>query len=216
MQLHNRQAQRRSEWRALHHAAPQLDLQTILLLAGRLHDNLLQCCLRLRARVRVKLTGASACRRRCCLRFAFPASQIPPRKIEKPLQTNNMRDLVDKWDANFIEFGEGPSGAAGVAASPAAALSQPTGSPSSASSAASLAAAAASAPSAAAQEFLFKLLLAANYLNIRPLLGLCCAKVASLMKGRTPDQIRAVFNIRNDYTQAEEEEVRKEYKDLIG
>ena len=148
--------------------------------------------------------------------FFSVVAQIPPRKIEKPLQTNNMRDLVDKWDANFIEFGEGPSGAAGVAASPAAALSQPTGSPSSASSAASLAAAAASAPSAAAQEFLFKLLLAANYLNIRPLLGLCCAKVASLMKGRTPDQIRAVFNIRNDYTQAEEEEVRKEYKDLIG
>lgn len=127
-----------------------------------------------------------------------------------------MRDLVDKWDANFIDFGEGPSGAGGAAASPAAAaaLSQPAGSPS--SSAASLAAAAAPAPSAAAQEFLFKLLLAANYLNIRPLLALCCAKVASLMKGRTPDQIRAVFNIRNDYTQAEEEEVRKEYKDLIG
>ena len=92
------------------------------------------------------------------------------------------------------------------------------GSSSSTSSAASaaIAAAAASAPSAASQEILFKLLLAANYLNIKSLLSLTCAKVASLMKGKTPDQIRAVFNIRNDYTQAEEEEVRKKYKDLIG
>jgi S-phase kinase-associated protein 1 len=53
-------------------------------------------------------------------------------------------------------------------------------------------------------------------MNIKPLLHLCCAKTASLMKGKTPDQIRTTFNIRNDYTPAEEEEVRKEYKDLIG
>jgi S-phase kinase-associated protein 1 len=53
-------------------------------------------------------------------------------------------------------------------------------------------------------------------LNIKPLLQLCSAKVASLIRGKTPDQIRATFSIRQDFTQAEEEEVRKEYRDLIG
>jgi hypothetical protein len=135
-----------------------------------------------------------------------------------------MLDLVDKWDANFIENGEGPSSAASssaaaaataaAAAAAASAASVPSspGSTQTAVSASSLAAAAASAPSATAQEVLFKLLHAANYLNIRPLLQLACARVATLLRGRTPDQIRAVFNIRNDFTQAEEEEVRKEYK----
>lgn len=162
---------------------------------------------------------------------------IPARKIDKPLLSNNMRDLVDKWDVQFIEGeqsaagiggGAATAGAAGAgvtaatttsAAASAAAATLGGSAPSSAApsaAAAAVTAAAASAPSAAAQEVLFKLLLAANYLNIRSLLQLTCAKVASLMKGKTPDQIRAVFNIRNDYTQAEEEEVRKEYKDLIG
>lgn len=53
-------------------------------------------------------------------------------------------------------------------------------------------------------------------MNIKPFLHLTCAKVASLMKGKTPDQIRSTFNIRNDYTPVEEEEVRREFKDLIG
>jgi len=158
------------------------------------------------------------------------AWQVPARKIEKPLQSSSMLDLVDKWDANFIENGEGPSAnasssaaaaaaaaaAASAAAAAAAAVPASPGSGQTAVSASSLAAAAASAPSAAAQEVLFKLLLAANYLNIRSLLQLACARVATLLRGRTPEQIRAVFNIRQDFTQAEEEEIRKEYRDLIG
>eukprot|EP00467_Chlorarachnion_reptans_P017120 CAMPEP_0114518906 /NCGR_PEP_ID=MMETSP0109-20121206/18698_1 /TAXON_ID=29199 /ORGANISM="Chlorarachnion reptans, Strain CCCM449" /LENGTH=184 /DNA_ID=CAMNT_0001699567 /DNA_START=235 /DNA_END=789 /DNA_ORIENTATION=+ len=66
------------------------------------------------------------------------------------------------------------------------------------------------------QEVMFKLLLAANYMDIKPLLLLMCAKVATLLKGRGPAEIRRTFNIRDDYTPEEEEEVRNEYKDLLG
>jgi len=66
------------------------------------------------------------------------------------------------------------------------------------------------------QDVLFTLLLAANYLDIKPLLFLVCAKIGSFMKGKTPAQILQVFNIRSDYTPEEEEEVRKKHKHLIG
>lgn len=65
------------------------------------------------------------------------------------------------------------------------------------------------------QDVMFKLLLAANYLDINPLLMLMSARVASMIKGRTPEEIRATFNIRSDYTPEEEEEVRREYRDLL-
>jgi len=62
------------------------------------------------------------------------------------------------------------------------------------------------------QELLFELILAANYMDIKPLLDLSCAKVASLIKGKTPEQIRKQFNIQNDFTPEEEEAVRAENK----
>jgi S-phase kinase-associated protein 1 len=62
------------------------------------------------------------------------------------------------------------------------------------------------------QELLFELILAANYMDIKPLLDLTCAKVASLIKGKTPEQIRKQFNIVNDFTPEEEEAVRAENK----
>lgn len=62
------------------------------------------------------------------------------------------------------------------------------------------------------QETLFQLILAANYMDIRPLLDLTCAKVASMIKGKTPEQIRKTFNIQNDFTPEEEEAVRAENK----
>ncbi|XP_010447073.1 PREDICTED: SKP1-like protein 11 [Camelina sativa] len=60
------------------------------------------------------------------------------------------------------------------------------------------------------QPTIFDLMLAANYLNIASLLSLTCQTVADMMKGKTPDQIRTHFNIHNDYTPEEEEEVRRE------
>lgn len=42
---------------------------------------------------------------------------------------------------------------------------------------------------------LFDLIQAANYMDIKPLLNLMGAKIASIMKGKTPDEIRALFKI---------------------
>jgi len=57
---------------------------------------------------------------------------------------------------------------------------------------------------------IFDLLLAANFLDVAPLLNLCCRLVASQLKGKTPEQIRVEFNIKNDFTPEEEAQVRAE------
>ena len=54
------------------------------------------------------------------------------------------------------------------------------------------------------QEMLFEVVMAANYLDIKPLLELSCAKVASMIKGKSVQEIRQFFNIENDFTPEEE------------
>jgi len=94
-----------------------------------------------------------------------------PRKIESPLKSTIMRELVDQFDAKFVDDID--------------------------------------------LDTLMKLLLAANYMDVKTLTQLICAKIASMMKGKTADQIRKTFNIRGEFTPEELEEIRKDFKELL-
>jgi len=60
------------------------------------------------------------------------------------------------------------------------------------------------------QEMLFEIILAANYLDIKPLLDVGCKTVANMIKGKSPEKIRKTFNIQNDFTPEEEDQIRRE------
>lgn len=96
----------------------------------------------------------------------------PMKVLEKPLRSNDLKDLVDEFDATFADADDN-------------------------------------------QHTVFKLLLAANYMDIKDLLSLMCGKVATWIKGKTPEEIRTFFNVPKP-TQEELEEVKKKYADLIA
>ncbi|ORZ00835.1 E3 ubiquitin ligase complex SCF subunit sconC [Syncephalastrum racemosum] len=60
------------------------------------------------------------------------------------------------------------------------------------------------------QETLFDIILAANYLDIKPLLDVGCKTVANMIKGKSAEEIRRTFNITNDFTPEEEAQIKKE------
>ena len=88
-----------------------------------------------------------------------------PQQIPKPLPSQDLKEVTDEWDVNFINGMDLDS--------------------------------------------VFDLINAANYMDIAPLLDLACAKIASLMKGKSAAEIRAMFNIECDLT----EEELKEYEE---
>lgn len=61
-------------------------------------------------------------------------------------------------------------------------------------------------------ETLINIIMASNYINCKDLLNLTCAKVASTLKGKSPEQIRELFGIENDFTPEEESKIREENK----
>ncbi|KAJ2081667.1 hypothetical protein H4R24_002191 [Coemansia sp. RSA 988] len=60
------------------------------------------------------------------------------------------------------------------------------------------------------QEMLFEILLAANYLDIKPLLDLGCKTVANMIRGKSAEEIRKMFNIVDDFTPEEKEQIKRE------
>ncbi|KAK6780535.1 hypothetical protein RDI58_022719 [Solanum bulbocastanum] len=57
---------------------------------------------------------------------------------------------------------------------------------------------------------LHALILAANFLNDKEILDMICQEVADRIKGKTLEEIRKEFDIKNDFTSEEEKEIRKE------
>ena len=55
----------------------------------------------------------------------------------------------------------------------------------------------------------FKLMVAANYLDVKGLLDLTCKKVASMIKGKTPEEIQKRFKFDNDFTETEQGQISK-------
>ena len=61
------------------------------------------------------------------------------------------------------------------------------------------------------QTMLFELITAANYMDIKPLMDLTCLIVALMIKGKSTEEMRVIFNIENDLTPEEEAQAREEH-----
>ena len=57
---------------------------------------------------------------------------------------------------------------------------------------------------------LFDLIMAANYLDAKPLLDALCKEVANIIKVMSVEEVRSYFNIENDFTREEEDKIRAE------
>ena len=57
---------------------------------------------------------------------------------------------------------------------------------------------------------LFNLICAANYLNIKQLLNVSCKKVANMAKGKSPEEMRILFEIPTDEEDEAAEKAAKE------
>ena len=59
-------------------------------------------------------------------------------------------------------------------------------------------------------EDLVNLTVAANYMGINSLLDLCCAKIASLCKDKSEDEIFKTFNITETFTEEDKNKIKEE------
>ena len=59
---------------------------------------------------------------------------------------------------------------------------------------------------------ILEIILASNYLDISPLLELASAKIASVIKGKTTEELRQTFGIQNEFTPEEEQQIIEENK----
>ncbi|XP_058458462.1 S-phase kinase-associated protein 1-like [Malaya genurostris] len=58
------------------------------------------------------------------------------------------------------------------------------------------------------QRTLFQIMLAANYLDMKALVAVTCKTVANMIEGKTVEQIRSTFHIKNDFPPGEEKKIR--------
>ena len=61
-------------------------------------------------------------------------------------------------------------------------------------------------------EDLVNLTVAANYMGINSLLDLCCAKIASLCKDKSEEEIFKTFNITETFTEEDKNKIKEENK----
>lgn len=57
---------------------------------------------------------------------------------------------------------------------------------------------------------LFEVMEGANYLDIGPLLEMCCAHTAVLIKNKSVEEIRELFNITDDFTEEDRNKIKNE------
>ncbi|GLH07542.1 S-phase kinase-associated protein [Gryllus bimaculatus] len=59
---------------------------------------------------------------------------------------------------------------------------------------------------------LFDFIVTANYLDIKSLLEASCKTVAKMLIGKSSEELRRTFNIENDFTESDEEQLQRENK----
>lgn len=52
---------------------------------------------------------------------------------------------------------------------------------------------------------------AADFLSIKGLMELLAQTIANLIKDKSVEEVRVIFNIKNDFTKQEEDQLRKEH-----
>jgi S-phase kinase-associated protein 1 len=60
------------------------------------------------------------------------------------------------------------------------------------------------------QPVLFDTIMAANFLECKDLLDLGCKTVANMIKGKSVEELRTTFHLKNEFTPEEEKKVREE------